>query len=106
MEKRKSNSEDFIKTSDNFGKIYLLTKYKTKKKTMHLKVRKAAVFKSLFINVEELKIETPKRIKVAKTSCTSKNPIEIFPYNLSKSPLSERSFKTIIVLLKVIAMAP
>src|SRR3989344_5406021 len=42
--------------------------------------------------------------KTATKSWTSKNPIEILPYNFSRSPLSESNFIIMIVLLKVKAM--
>jgi len=45
---------------------------------------------------EDEKIKTNE----ATTSCKRSIPIEIRPYNFSKSRLSERSFKTMIVLLK------
>ena len=44
------------------------------------------------------------KIIMAIMSCTIRNPIEILPYNESMSPLSVRSFITIIVLLNVIAI--
>ena len=45
-----------------------------------------------------------KRI-ITKMSCTNKKPIEIFPYNFSVSLLSDRSFRIMIVLLNVRAIA-
>jgi len=44
-------------------------------------------------------------ITIATTSWTIKNHIDIFPYNVLRSPLSERSFIITMVLLKVIAIA-
>src|SRR3989344_2179673 len=43
------------------------------------------------------KDETTIKITIAIRSCTSKNPIDILPYNLSRASLSERSFIIIIV---------
>ena len=51
------------------------------------------------------KEETSIKRIAATISCTIKNPIAIFPYIDHISPLSERSFIMIIVLLKVSAIA-
>ncbi len=49
---------------------------------------------------EEIKSNTA----IATRSCVNKKPTEILPYNLGKSPLSERSLRIIIVLLKLNAI--
>ena len=66
------------------------------------------------INVENIKFvafspldkaDITRRIMIAIKSCTSKNPIEILPYNLSKESLSESSFIIMIVEENVRAIA-
>ena len=107
IENKKRYSWELVRKFVNFGNTYLLKRYNTPKKAKAFIKRRTAKKKvPVSISCVEPQTEIKRSIIVATTSCTNRKPIEIFPYSLVKSPLSEMSLNIIIVLEKVKAIAP